>query len=110
MAIKLKLKKGDRVIVTAGKDKGKKGDIIKIFPSLEKALISGINVSRKHTKPTKLNPQGGIVTKEMPVHISNISILDPKTDQPSKIGFKILEGGKKVRFAKRSGEIIDNLK
>jgi large subunit ribosomal protein L24 len=107
---KLKIKKGDKVVVTTGKDKGKKGEIIKVFPKLNKVLVTGINVVKKHTKPSKLNPQGGIIPKEMPIAVSNVACLDPKTDLPTKVGFKLLKDGKKVRYAKKSGEIIDNVK
>lgn len=110
MALKLKVKKGDKVVVTAGKDKGKKGEVIKVIPTENKVVVAGVNVAKKHMKPTKFNPQGGIVDKEMPLDISNVAHLDPKTDMPTRVGFKFLADGTKVRFAKRSGEVIDNLK
>jgi large subunit ribosomal protein L24 len=102
---KFKVRTGDTVIVVAGKDKGKKGQIIKMYPSKSIALVRGINVVSKHTKPTQ-EKEGGIIKKESPIHISNLAILDPKLDKPTKVGFKFLEDGVKVRYAKLSGEII----
>ncbi len=107
---KMKIRKGDSVIVLTGKDKGKKGQVARVIPAERKLVIGGINVVKKHTKPSKLNPNGGIVSKEMPIAVSNVAILDPKTDQPTRVGFKILSDGNKVRFAKKSGEVIDNVK
>ncbi len=106
--VKLKIKKGDEVIVITGKDKGKRGKVIKAFPKENKIMISGINVVTKHSKPTK-SQHGGITYKEMPIHVSNVSHIDPKIDIPTKIAFKFLQDGKKIRFAKKSGEIIDKL-
>lgn len=103
--IKLKIKKGDEVIVTTGKNKGKKGKVLKIFPEENRAIVSGINVARKHTKASQTS-DGGIVPKELTIHISNVAHIDPKTGEPTKVGFKILEDGSKVRVAKKSGEII----
>lgn len=103
--IKLKVKKGDEVIVITGKYKGKKGKILKVFPEKNKIVISGINLVKKHTKPTQVS-EGGIITKELPVNISNVAHVDPKTGNPTKIAFKFLEDGSKVRIAKKSGEII----
>ncbi len=103
--IKLKVRKGDEVIVITGKNKGKKGKIIKIFPDENKALVSGVNIVRKHTKASQVS-DGGIIAKELPIHISNIAHIDPKSGAHTKVGFKILEDGSKVRVAKKSGEII----
>jgi large subunit ribosomal protein L24 len=102
---KLKIKKGDKVKVITGKSKGKVGDVLKVFPSEKKLIVSGVNLAKKHTKATQTS-EGGIVQKELPIHISNVSHIDPKTNEITKIGYKVLEGGKKVRFAKKSGEII----
>jgi large subunit ribosomal protein L24 len=107
MPTKLKVRKGDKVVVLAGRDKGKRGEIVKVFPSENKALVRGVNVVRKHQKQTP-SQEGGIVAKEAPIHISNIAIEDPKDGEPSRIGFRILDDGRKVRFAKRSGEVIDD--
>jgi len=102
---KLKIKKGDKVKVITGKSKGKVGDVLKVFPSEKKLIVSGVNLAKKHTKATQTS-EGGIVQKELPIHISNVSHIDPKTNEITKIGYKVLESGKKVRFAKKSGEII----
>lgn len=109
MAVKLKIKKGDKVAITAGKDKGKRGEVVKVFPSDSKILVGGVNIVKKHIRPSKAYPSGGIVEKEMPIHISNVGIIDPKTSLPTRVGYKVLVDGKKVRVAKRSGEIIDNV-
>lgn len=103
--IKLKVKKGDEVIVITGKYKGKKGTILKVFPSENKIIVSGVNLVKKHTKPNQMR-EGGIITKELPIHISNVAHIDPKTGNSTKVSFKILEDGSKVRVAKKSGEII----
>jgi len=101
------VKKGDTVIVIAGKDKGKKGRVLAAYPKKERVLVEGINLVKKHTRPSQTNPQGGIVTQEAPIHVSNVSLIDPKTGKPTRIGYKVLENGKKVRVAKKSGEVID---
>lgn len=103
--IKLKVKKGDEVVVITGKHKGKKGKILKVFPENSKVIVSGVNLVKKHTKPNQMS-EGGIITKELPIHISNIAHIDPKTGNPTKVAFKFLEDGSKVRIAKKSGEII----
>ncbi|GAB4163435.1 MAG: 50S ribosomal protein L24 [Rickettsiaceae bacterium] len=102
---KLKIKKGDKVKVITGKSKGKIGDVLKVFPAENKLLVSGVNLAKKHTKPSQVS-EGGIVQKELPIHVSNVSHVDPKTNEVTKVGYKFLEDGKKVRFAKKSGEII----
>lgn len=104
---KLKIKKGDKVVVITGKDKGKKGTVTKVIPSELKLVVEGVNVAIKHAKPSQANPQGGRVAKTMPIHYSNVQLLDPKVDMPTRVGYKMIED-KKVRFAKRSGEIVDN--
>ena len=106
MKNKIKLKKGDEVIVLTGKDKGKTGKITTIKPSVLKAIVAGINKYKKHQKPDN-NQKGGIIEKEMPIDISNVSLIDPKDRKPTKVGFRFLEDGRKVRYAKRSGEVID---
>ena len=107
MVTKLKFKKGDSVIVCTGRDKGKTGEVLKVFPARNRAIVQGVNKVKRHTKPTQTNA-GGIVEKEATIHISNLSHIDPKDDVATKIGFKFLDDGRKVRFAKRSGEIIDS--
>ena len=101
-----KVKKGDRVVVTAGRDKGKSGEVIRVYPSESRVLIAGVNVIKRHQKQTQ-RQQGGIVSKEAPVHLSKIAHLDPKSGSPTRVGFKRLEDGRLVRFAKKSGEVID---
>lgn len=102
---KLKIKKGDKVKVITGKSRGKVGDVLKVFPTENKLIVSGVNLAKKHTKPTQTS-EGGIIQKELPIHVSNVSHIDPKTSQITKIGYKFQDDGKKVRFAKKSGEII----
>ncbi len=107
MAMKLKFKKGDRVTVITGRDKGKTGEVIKLFPREMRAIVQGVHKHKRHTRPTQANPQGGIVEKEGTIHISNIAHVDPKSGKPTRVGFKFLKDGKKVRVAKKSGEVID---
>ena len=100
------IRKGDRVVVTTGRDKGKKGEVLKVYPKENRALVSGVNTAKHHQKQTpKL--QGGIVNKELPIQLSNLAHLDPKTGEATRVGFKMLNDGRKVRFAKKSGEVID---
>ena len=101
-----KIRKGDRVIVTAGRDKGKRGEVRQVMPTEGRALVAGVNLVRRHTRQTA-QTEGGIITKESPIHLSNLAIADPKTDKPTRVGFKILDDGRKVRVAKRSGDLID---
>jgi large subunit ribosomal protein L24 len=102
-----KYKKGDRVQVIAGKDKGKQGEILLVQRTKERAVVRGVNVARRHTRASQTSP-GGIVDKEMPIAVSNLAHVDPKDDKPTRVGFKFLDDGRKVRFAKRSGEVIDS--
>lgn len=102
-----KIKKGDKVIVLVGRDKGREGEVLKVMPSENRAIVAGVNVVKRHTKPTQADPQGGIKTKEAPINLSNLAILDPKDNTPTRVGFKTLKDGKKVRVAKKSGEVID---
>jgi large subunit ribosomal protein L24 len=106
MSLKLKIKKGDQVVVTTGRDRGKTGEVLEVLPKENRAKVQGINVVKRHTKPSQTQP-GGIVEKELAIHVSNLSHIDPKTKQPTRIGFKFLADGRKVRFSKRSGELID---
>jgi len=103
---KLKIKKGDEVVVVSGRDAGIKGNVLKVMPKERRALVEGVNRVKRHTRASSTNP-GGIVEKELPIHISNLSLVDPKTGKPTRVGYRMLEDGRKVRFAKRSGEIID---
>ena len=101
-----KIRKGDRVIVTAGREKGKSGEVLRVYPSEERVLIAGVNIVKRHQRQSA-RTQGGIVSKEAPVHLSKIAQLDPKNGGPTRVGFKRLEDGRLVRFAKKSGEVID---
>jgi len=101
-----KIKKGDKVVVLTGRDKGRTGEVIKMMPKDEKAIVRGVNLVRRHQKQTA-QTEGGIITKEAPIHVSNLALADPKDGKPTRVGFRILEDGKKVRVAKRSGEVID---
>ncbi|MGH6618064.1 MAG: 50S ribosomal protein L24 [Alphaproteobacteria bacterium] len=102
-----KIKKGDRVIVLAGKDKGKTGEVLQVMPKQTRALVSGVNMVKRHTAPSQTST-GGIVEKEASLHLSNIAHVDPRDGKPTRVGFKLVEGDRKVRFAKRSGEVIDS--
>ena len=102
----LNVKKGDKVIVLAGKDKGKKGEVIAAMPKEERVLVQGVNLVKRHQKPSATN-QGGIVEKEASIHVSNVAHVDPKDGKATRIGVKVLEDGRKVRVARRSGEVID---
>lgn len=104
---KLHVKKDDTVIVISGKDKGKKGRVIAAYPRENRVLVEGVNMMKKHQKPNQQNPQGGIIEQEAPVHVSNVMHVDPKSGKVTRIGYKVLDNGKKVRIAKKSGEAID---
>ena len=103
---KLHIKKNDTVVVLAGQDKGKTGKVLKVLVDENRALVEGVNMVSKSTKPSAKNPQGGIVKQEAPIHISNLSLVDPKSGKPTRVGIKVAEDGKKVRIAKKSGEEI----
>lgn len=103
---KLKIKKGDRVVVLAGKDKGKKGEVLKVLPKDERVIVNGVNMIKRHQKQSA-SEEGGIISKEASIHVSNLSLEDPKDGSPTRVGYKTLDDGRKVRFAKRSGEVID---
>ena len=103
---KVKVKKGDHVVVLTGKDKGKHGEVLKVLPAENRAIVKGVSMVRRHQRQTA-SQEGGIITKEAPVHISNIALEDPKDGKPTRVGYKFLKDGRKVRFARRSGEVID---
>lgn len=105
MANKLKIKKGDQVIITTGRDKGKKGEVLRTIPTESRVVVAGVNMVKRHQKPDRMN-SGGIIQKESPIHVSNVMIADPKTGAASRVGFKKLENGEKVRIAKKSGEVL----
>ena len=103
---KLKIKKGDHVVVITGKDKGKKGEVLKVIPAEHRAVVKGVSMVRRHQRQTAAQ-EGGIIAKEAAIHISNLAIEDPKDGKPTRVGYKFLKDGRKVRFARRSGEVID---
>ena len=103
---RLKIKKGDHVVVLTGKDKGKHGEVLKMMPEENRAIVKGIAMIRRHQRQSATQ-DGGIISKEAAIHISNLAIEDPKDGKPTRVGFKFLKDGRKVRFAKRSGEVID---
>lgn len=102
---KLKIKKGDQVVILSGDDKGKTGEVVKAMPKEGKVVVQGVNLVKRHTKPSQTTP-GGIVTKEAPINVSNVAVKDPKLGKATKVGYKV-ENGKKVRVARKSGEVID---
>lgn len=106
MAAKMKIKKGDRVKVITGRSKGKVGDVLRVMPEEQRVVVSGVNVIKRHTKPSRTE-SGGIIEREAAIHVSNVALLDPKSDKPTKVGFRFLEDGRKVRIARASGETID---
>lgn len=101
-----RVKKGDRVVVVTGKDKGKEGEVLKVLPAEERVIVQGVAMVKRHERASQRGP-GGITQKEAPVHLSNVAHVDPQDGKPTRIGFRFLEDGSKVRFAKRSGEVID---
>ena len=101
-----KIKKGDKVVVTTGRDKGRSGEVVQVMPKEERALVRGVNMVKRHQRQT-MNQEGGIISKEAPVHLSNLALADPRDGKPTRVGFRILDDGRKVRFAKRAGEQID---
>jgi large subunit ribosomal protein L24 len=103
---KMKIKKGDSVVVISGRDKGKSGEVLRVFPAEARLVVQGVHVARRHTKPRMGDP-GGIVDKELTIHASNVAHIDPQSGKPTRIGYKVLENGRKVRVARRSGEMID---
>ncbi len=105
---KLHIRKGDTVYVNAGEDKGKTGKVLQVFVDKQRATVEVCNIVSKSTKPSAKNPQGGIVKVEAPIHISNLNVVDPKTGKPTRIGRKLNEAGKSVRYAKKSGEVISH--
>lgn len=100
------VKKGDKVMVISGKDKGKTGTILATSPKTDRVVVEGVNIVKKHSKPSQMNPQGGISNMEAAIHVSNVMLIDPKTNEPTRVGYKV-EDGKKVRIAKKSGESLD---
>ncbi|MAA77143.1 MAG: 50S ribosomal protein L24 [Rhodobiaceae bacterium] len=106
MTTKLKIKKGDKVVVLAGRDKGKSGEVLRIFPTESRALVQGVNIVKRHQRQSA-QTEGGIIARESKIHISNLAIADPKDGSPSRVGYQFDNDGKKQRFAKKSGDVID---
>jgi large subunit ribosomal protein L24 len=104
--LKLKIKKGDNVVVISGRDKGKQGEVLRVFPAESRLVVQGVHIARRHTRQRMGDP-GGIVEKEATIHISNVAHVDPGSGKPTRVGYKILNDGRKVRFARRSGEVLD---
>ncbi len=103
---KRRIKKGDRVIVLTGRDKGKRGEVLRVFPTEQRVLVQGVMMVKRHNRASP-RAEGGITTKEAPIHISNVALIDPSSDKATRVGYKVLEDGRKVRVARRSGEVID---
>lgn len=103
-----KIRKGDQVVITTGKDKGKRGTVLRVMPTTSQVIVEGVNVVKRHTKPNPtLGTPGGIVQKEAPLHVSNVAIYNPMTSKPDRVGIRILEDGRKVRFFKSNNEVVD---
>jgi large subunit ribosomal protein L24 len=98
--------KNDMVKILSGKYSGKTGKVLKVFPDENRLIVEGVNIIKKHTKPSQKNPQGGIIEKESSIHVSNVMVIDPKTNEPTRVGYKFLEDGTKVRISKKSGEML----
>ena len=102
-----KIRKGDRVIILSGRDKGKRGEVLRVYPTEERALVSGINMIKRHQRQTTTQ-QAGIISKEAPIHLSKLAHIDPKSGGPTRVGIKVLEDGRRVRVTKKSGEVLTN--
>ena len=102
-----RIRKGDLVLVTSGADRGKRGEVLRVIPKENRSVVQGVNIAKKHTKPKGMGQPGGIVEKEATIHLSNIALLDPKNDKPTRVGFKVLENGAKVRVARATGNVIE---
>ncbi len=103
-----RIRKGDRVVVITGADRGKQGEVLQVLPKLDRARVQGVNVAKRHTKPRGMGQPGGIVESEATIHLSNLKLVDPKSGQPTKVGFRVLDGGRKVRVAKATGQVIES--
>jgi large subunit ribosomal protein L24 len=103
---KMKIKKGDNVVVITGRDKGRRGEVLRVLPTENRLIVQGVHIARRHTKPQMGNP-GGIVEKELTIHASNVAHIDPQSSKPTRVGYRLLDDGRKVRVARRSGEVLD---
>jgi len=101
------VKKGDLVVVISGKYRGKRGKVLRVLPKTGRVVVEGVNVVKRHTKPSPKNPQGGIVQREAPLHVSKVMLVDPETKERTRVGIRVLGDGRRVRYAKRSGELVD---
>ncbi|MCQ8241063.1 50S ribosomal protein L24 [Rhizosaccharibacter radicis] len=102
-----RIKKGDQVVVITGSSRGTQGEVLSVHPTENKAVVRGVAIAKRHTKPNRMGEQGGIISREAPVHLSNLKLVDPKSGKPTRVGFRVLEDGRKVRVAKATGEIIE---
>jgi len=102
-----RIKKGDKVLVISGSSKGKRGEVLRVIPSETRAVVQGVNIAKHHQKPSGAAQQGGIISLEAPIHLSNLALIDPTTNKPTKVGFRVLDGGRKVRIAKASGSVLE---
>ncbi|GBR01408.1 50S ribosomal protein L24 [Gluconobacter cerinus] len=102
-----RIKKGDQVLVLSGKSRGVRGEVLSVMPKAEKAVVRGVAIAKRHTKPNRAGGEGGIIEQEMPIHLSNLKLVDPKSGKPTRVGFRVLEDGRKVRVAKATGEVIE---
>jgi large subunit ribosomal protein L24 len=103
-----RIRKGDTVLVISGAERGRRGEVLRVLPQRDRAVVQGVNVAKKHTKPRGMGQPGGIVEIEASVHLSNLKLIDPKTDKPTRVGFRVLEGGRKVRVAKATGNVFES--
>lgn len=103
-----RIRKGDTVLVTTGKSKGQRGEVLRVFPDANRAIVQGANIARHHQKQTRIGEQGGLIDIEASIHLSNLQLIDPKSDKPTKVGFRVLADGRKVRVAKATGEVIES--
>lgn len=103
-----RIKKGDQVLVITGSSKGTRGEVLSVSPSANKAVVRGVAIAKRHTKPGRMGEAGGIIEREAPIHLSNLKLVDPKSGTPTKVGFRVLEGGRKVRVAKATGDVIES--
>jgi len=103
-----RIRKGDTVMVITGSDKGRRGEVLSVLPAANRAVVRGVKIVRRHTKPTGMGEPGGIIEKEASIHLSNLKLIDPVSEKPTKVGFRVLEDGRKVRVAKATGQVIGN--
>ena len=103
-----RIRKGDTVVVISGADKGRRGAVLQIFPKDDRAVVQGVRIAKRHTKPTGMGQPGGIIEKEATIHVSNLKLVDPMSDKPTKVGFRVLDDGRKVRVAKATGQVIES--